>query len=132
MLKDKAFTLLETLVNLSLVVILFIILPTLFTSFSSVTHNDLSVEKFLIMLNEELTQAYSITTHDNKLYLNTHPNRTIIIEQYENIIRKRVNHQGHEIYLRQIKRFEVSKHKQLLKVTLITHEDVKYEKTYAL
>ena len=132
MLKSRGFTLIETLINLSLIMVIFVVLPTVFSSFSTVPKHDLSTEKFLIMLNEELNQAYSVTTHDNKLYLNTHSNRTIVFEQYNDTIRKRVNQQGHEVYTRKVKNLEVNQTDKLIHLTLITLEDVRCEKKYVL
>ncbi|WP_158701707.1 ComGF family competence protein [Lentibacillus sp. Marseille-P4043] len=100
---ERGFTFLTLLLT---VTILFMTLP--FISYLiksaaySTNYQEESIQQFLYFLRDDVIKAtdYAVTPTAIKLIINDE--ETVTIEQYETLIRRQVNGQGHEIYLRDV------------------------------
>src|SRR5690625_7494675 len=83
-------------------------------------HEDISVFHFFHFIQDDLflTQEYKIV--DNQLYLTFYDGREVEITKYNDLIRKKVSGQGHEINLRNVNNFIVDNNNTGMKI-FISH-----------
>ncbi|MGY0692927.1 competence type IV pilus minor pilin ComGF [Virgibacillus sp. FSP13] len=100
---EHGFTFLTLLLT---VTILFMTLPFISYLIKSATYStnyqEESIQQFLYFLRDDVIKAtdYAVTPEAIKLRINDE--QTVTIEQYGTLIRRQVNGQGHEIYLRDV------------------------------
>ncbi|WP_205439674.1 competence type IV pilus minor pilin ComGF [Peribacillus alkalitolerans] len=104
--KDRGFTLIECLIALFCLLIIATLFLQTATTFRLLNKPSQSFqyqewEVFLNQLKKEVRNAKSVTIQNNKLNL-TSESSLILIENYQNKIRRRVNGQGHEVMLQNI------------------------------
>ncbi|HLS36181.1 MAG TPA: ComGF family competence protein [Bacillota bacterium] len=93
-------------------------------------HEDISVFHFFHFIQDDLflTQEYKIV--DNQLYLTFYDGREVEITKYNDLIRKQVSGQGHEIYLRNVKNFIVEETNTGFTIYISNLAGDTFEKTY--
>src|SRR5690625_4029200 len=100
---EGAFTLLSMLV---IIAILFTTLPLLAYLISSTTYttsyDEISTRQFFNFLSDELMLATDYSVSKNKLVLDDLDGNKISFEKYNNVILRKVDGEGHDIYLRDI------------------------------
>jgi competence protein ComGF len=104
--KDEGFTLLESLIALFCIMMIVILFLQTATSLRLLIMPNQSFhlqewELFLNQLKKEVHNSTSITVQNNKLNMISE-NNLILIENYNDKIRRRVNGQGHEVMLQNI------------------------------
>lgn len=109
--KDEGFTLVEMLVSLVIFVVISSFVLNLFTFIKTNIAEKSSLnpkewEVFINQLNQDVWQSASRQATDNKLYLVVGSD-VVLIEQYQDKIRRRLNGTGHELVLQNIKNFMV-------------------------
>lgn len=106
---EAGFTLISALVRLLIVTLTLPLLVMLLAKFSVKTIEEpLSIQQFFFLLQMESNLAENVNI-SNPDRLNLYIKGDVIsIEQYGNLIRRRVNAQGHEIYQRDIKDFKLT------------------------
>ncbi|WP_092492574.1 competence type IV pilus minor pilin ComGF [Virgibacillus salinus] len=100
---EKGFSFLSVILTST---ILFIIIP--FTgyllngvNFTS-NYEELSVQQFYYFLRDDVIKSTDIKVEPTKIILNQHDGSVVTIEKYQDLIRRQVNSEGHEIYLRHV------------------------------
>lgn len=125
----KGFTFVSTITSIT---ILFITLPLLVylleITVSTVPENDdeFSVRQFYYFFRDELIAAKSYTVHSDRVLLYSHDDE-VVMEQYKDTIRRRVNDEGHEVYMRNVKDVSFSEITEGIRVQLVL-QDGEYEK----
>ncbi|CAH0345719.1 competence type IV pilus minor pilin ComGF [Bacillus sp. CECT 9360] len=121
--KDNGFTLVEMLVSLvvfmiiaSFVLNLFTLIQTNTTEKSSLNQKEWEI--FINQLKRDVWQSRTMETSDNKLYL-TVGEDVVLIEQYQDKVRRRLNVTGHEVALQNISSFQVISDGKTLTVTVV-------------
>lgn len=100
---EAAFTLLSMLV---IIAILFTTLPLLAYLISSTTHttsyDEISTRQFFHFLSNELMLATDYSVSKNTLVFDDPDGKTVSFERYNNVILRKVDGMGHDIYLRDV------------------------------
>ncbi|RFU61953.1 competence type IV pilus minor pilin ComGF [Bacillus sp. V59.32b] len=109
--KDNGFTLVEMLVSLVIFMIIASFVLNLFTLIQTNTTEKSSLnqkewEIFINQLKRDVWQSRTMEASHNKLYL-TVGEDMVLIEQYQDKVRRRLNETGHEIALQNIRSFQV-------------------------
>jgi competence protein ComGF len=128
--EDKGFTLVEMLV--SLVIFLFIttfVLHTFILFNGKVkdrgTINKKEWEIFLHQTKSEVWQSTNQHTEPSKLYL-VIGSDIVLIEKYQDIIRRRLNNTGHEIMLQNVSGFQTEVKGRLVTITVMDKQGKEY------
>lgn len=127
---EQGFTLLSALLCLA---ILFISLP-LFAFLLKITHystnyNQQSIQLFFHYFQEEVIKASDIKLDRSQIQLYMPDGNEILFEKYQDQIRRRVNRQGHEVYLRNIEQVDFQKVQYGMKMAIRSLQGEVYEKT---
>lgn len=127
---EKAFTLLSMLV---MIAILFTTLPLLAYLISSTTYttsyDEISTRQFFNFLNDELMLATDYSVSKNKLILDDLDGNKISFERYNNVILRKVDEEGHDIYLRDVQTIGFTDLLYGIHVEVTSLEGETYEKT---
>jgi competence protein ComGF len=133
---ERGFTLISMLLTAAILFITIPLLTYLIKSSAYSSHYDeLNVQQFFHLLQNEVDNAAGYTINSNiiKLVLPEESGDgklvTATFEQYDNLIRRRVDNQGHEVYLRDVETFKVSSLPYGFRVNVLTLQGVHYEKT---
>ncbi|MGP4074396.1 competence type IV pilus minor pilin ComGF [Halobacillus sp. K22] len=114
---NRGFTLLETLISL---VIISMILSLSFPLFRMMSNKDyyeeLSVQQLFSFLQEEVNRSREVEVISNTILIKDAINRKIIIEQYQNLIRRRVDLSGHEVLLQNVEGIHITTHNHSIMV----------------
>ncbi len=127
---DEGFTLISTLISLSLVLISLPLIYQLVYEVKSISKFELSPYKFMVFIKDDIHRSEQLIAKDNKLYFYLPTNEIATIEQYGKLIRRKVDDRGHEIYLREITNFQTEKLEHGVKVIITSKNGEKYEKTF--
>lgn len=125
----KGFTFVSTITTIT---ILFITLPLLIylleVTVSTVPESDdeFSVRQFYYFFRDELIAAKAYTVQSDRVLLYLHDDE-VVMEQYKDTIRRRVNDEGHEVYMRNVKDVSFSEITEGIRVHLVL-QDGEYEK----
>ena len=93
--------------------------------------NHIIAHQFFTFLYHDTLTAENVEIVNNKIYFTLNDHETASIEQYENLIRRRVLGKGHEIYIREIDTFNVFPETFGYRVNLKMTNGEEYEKTIA-
>ena len=128
--REQGFTLVSTLISLSLVLISLPLIFELLYEVKNISKLELSPYKFMLFINEDIHRSEQFISKNNKLYFYLSTNEVAIIEQYGDLIRRKVDNRGHEIYLRNIDKFETINLDYGVKVIISLKDGEKYEKLF--
>jgi competence protein ComGF len=120
--KDDGFTLVEMLVSLVIFILISSFTLNLFTFIKTnmaerSSLNQKEWEIFISQLNQDIWQSKTRQTNDDKLYL-TVGKDVVLIEQYQDKVRRRLNGTGHEVMLQNISHFQVGSSGNIVTVTV--------------
>ncbi|PLT35246.1 competence type IV pilus minor pilin ComGF [Bacillus sp. V5-8f] len=120
--KDNGFTLIEMLVSLSIFVLVSSFTAGMFTFFKTGIVEKSSInqkewEVFISQLKQDVWMSTSRQVSGDRLYL-MGDGDVILIEQYQDKVRRRLNGTGHELMLQNISRLEVETNGSLITVTI--------------
>ncbi|WP_042145917.1 competence type IV pilus minor pilin ComGF [Paucisalibacillus sp. EB02] len=93
------------------------------------SYNEISIQQVFHFIQQDVIKAINYRAESGKIYLNLYNGETVTIEQYGNLIRRQVDGQGHEIYLRNIQDFQVQTLEYGFNVYITSSEGEQYEKT---
>lgn len=127
---EAGFTLISTLSSLSLVLISLPLIYQLVYEVKSISKFELSPYKFMIFIKDDIHRSEKIIAKDDKLYFYLASEEIAIIEQYGDLIRRKVDNRGHEIYLRDIKDFQTENLEHGVKIIITSKNGERYEKTF--
>lgn len=104
---EKGFTLVESLISLSAFLIIVSVCSFSLKPFMSLQYahriNEFEWELFLQQANQEFYQTRDFYIQNNILYLIDRNNRLISYEMYGYKLRRRVNDEGYEVLLQNVK-----------------------------
>ncbi|SDD53713.1 competence protein ComGF [Terribacillus halophilus] len=104
---NKGFTLLEVLIALSILILILSSIPPLLGTMTQNTETEsLSIRQALHFISMEVHKGNVVSIEENKLFIEDQQGRLAVFEQYKDMIRRRVNGKGHEIYLHHIENLE--------------------------
>lgn len=130
LLKSNGFTLVETIISLTLISILLTIsVPVIKLIEGPSYSNELSVFQFLTFVEEEINTSTNVTLINNELIITDNQNREIKISKYGNDVRRRVNNTGHELLIHNIQELSFKLDKQMLHLSVVIKNGGSYHKT---
>nr|WP_306420362.1 competence type IV pilus minor pilin ComGF [Heyndrickxia oleronia] len=100
------FTLIECILTMLIISMIFLLFPLLIKTYEHInqslsTEEDYEWNLFLIQLRKEMRESDGWDVSNNRLFLKRN-NQMIMYEQYGNVLRRRVDSEGHEIVLQNI------------------------------
>ncbi|WP_158598216.1 competence type IV pilus minor pilin ComGF [Falsibacillus albus] len=119
--RNNGFTLLEALFILLIFSFMVAFVPLIVSSYQKINQYDPSTifewELFLVQLRNEIKESADISLSSGTLSLTT-AKGTVQYEKYSDVIRRRINYQGHEVVLQNIKNIEftLNQNELLMKV----------------
>ncbi|WP_163969993.1 competence type IV pilus minor pilin ComGF [Oceanobacillus halotolerans] len=126
---EKGITFITILFSIT---ILFLTLPfiTSFLKISQISsyNDELTIHQFFHFLRDEVIAATNYEIEGSTLELEQSNGSQVTIEVYHNQIRRRVNSQGHEVFLRDIKDALFTKLPYGIRATITTLQGDTYEK----
>src|SRR5699024_2151591 len=100
---ESGFTFLEMLLVLSILMITFPFILFLIQQIHQVDmKEEIYVHHSFRILSRDVLKAHDVYHENNRLYVVINEHETATIERYNQVIRRRVNDKGHEIYIRDI------------------------------
>lgn len=93
--------------------------------------SDVKVQQFYLLLRNDFLKAKDVTSNGDIIYLQLETGEIATIERYNELIRRQVQGRGHEIYLRNVKQFQLEELHYGIKTAVTTTEGKTYEKTIA-
>lgn len=126
---ELGFTLLSTLLAITIIALTLPLLSPLVKSISyQTTYHLTSTEHFFFFIYQKKLRSKRFYSKNNKLYFENE-NNLVVIEQFGSVIRRRVNRQGHEIYLRDVDKFSTTQFDHYITVDVQLKSGETYEKT---
>lgn len=134
---SKGFTMISMLFSLTILVIA---LPFLTYLIKSAKHDsqyqELAIQHFFVHLRDDLITARTLSVTPQSIYFTIKhtdgSEETGSISQYKNLVRRQINQQGHEVYLRDIEQILFEKTAHGVKVIVSSLEGEQYEKIITL
>lgn len=127
---ESAFTLLSMLIT---VTCLIVTLPFLVHLIHSVSYTDymdeLSIQQFYNFLRDEFISATNHSVSKNKVIIDDLEGRKVSFEKYNNIILRKVDGRGHDVYLRDVQDVIFTDVSYGVQVEIISLKGEAYEKT---
>src|SRR5690625_877787 len=107
--KEHGFTLMDTILTFMIVVVTMPFLVYLIQYIQvQKADGDIEVLHLFIFLRDDMMRAETVSTHDDVLYFHLATGETAKIEHFHDVIRRRVDGTGHEIYARNIQTFHLT------------------------
>ncbi|WP_418936222.1 competence type IV pilus minor pilin ComGF [Natronobacillus azotifigens] len=129
---NRAFTLVEVLIGLTIFSTLMLLLPTIFRFVELDNHTDeLAVRQFFHFVTDEIHSNSIDRINTNSIQLRNNGGDKITISKYNDLIRRQVNGTGHEILLRNVNHFTVVSLSNGLHLTIQSQNGDTYEKIIA-
>lgn len=130
---SSGFTLVSVLLSLTtlLLVLPFISIVILNTR-GMAYENAIDVHHFFIFLRDDIIEAREINIQPNTLTLTLITGNRASYSLYGDVIRRRVQHQGHEVYTRNIRNLTFSEMNNRLRVKVTTTKGEQYEQDIQL
>ncbi|MFS0561926.1 competence type IV pilus minor pilin ComGF [Terribacillus sp. 179-K 1B1 HS] len=126
---NKGFTLLEVLITLSILILILSSIPPLLAPMTQNTETEsLSVRQALHFISMEVHKGNFVGIEENRLFIEDQQGRIAVFEQYKDMIRRRVNGKGHEIYLHHIENLEFQLDGSTIIAIVRGKEGASYEK----
>lgn len=127
---EDGFTLINSLLRLFLISISLPILVFVFTKIKVISNEEsLMVNQLFFILQNESFTAEDVYQIGNRLYFKLNHVEVATIEQYNNVLRRRVDNRGHEIYLRNIQSFHLEPLNYGINIKIETEKGDIYERT---
>ncbi|WP_377559133.1 competence type IV pilus minor pilin ComGF [Ornithinibacillus salinisoli] len=113
-----------TIITITLPLIIHIIKTVDFES----DYDEISVQQFFHLLQNELINIKKIDISSKRLLLTLQNGDKASIEKYNTLVRRQVNDMGHEIYLRDIQNLQFTPLPNGVRVKVMTLQGELYEK----
>ncbi|WP_188453664.1 ComGF family competence protein [Virgibacillus oceani] len=127
---EKGFTFITLLVTITL---FFMTLPFIGYISKTVTYSsnydEISTLQFFHFIRDDVMKATNFYVDAKGLKLNMKDGTVVSFEQYNNTVRRQVDGQGHEIYLRNVKQFELKPLPFGIHLTITSIQGEIYEKS---
>lgn len=99
---EKGITLVEVIFSFSIFLLIVSFIPFLMKVIAIEQEESIEVELFFQQVSPEIRSARNLNAIDSKLFIKLSPSTEVIYEQYQNMIRRKVNGLGHEVLLQNI------------------------------
>src|SRR5690625_553113 len=101
---SEGFTLISTLITITVILITFLFISYLFKNSTSVAqHNDISIQQFFIFMGNDIFNAENLSVEQGELLLGKN-SETAVYKFYNGTVRRQLKG-GQEIYLRDVSSF---------------------------
>lgn len=128
---SKGFTFISVILAFSILIITLPFLTHLIqTANYKSKYDEQSVMNFFIFIRDETLIATDYDINNNSLILTLHTGEVVTISQFSNLIRRRLDLQGHEIYLRNIEHMELKKTRFGFDISITTEKGERYERAF--
>ncbi|KHE70693.1 ComGF family competence protein [Halobacillus sp. BBL2006] len=105
---NKGFTLTETLISLILILMIVILSSPLFYALKNPSYDqELSARQLFSFIQHEVNLSRNTLVEENKLQIIDSRYRSVVIEQYQDKVRRQVGGTGHEALLSDVTVFTV-------------------------
>lgn len=127
---ELGFTFVSMLLMLTILALSlpFLVYVTKSASYST-NYDEIAINQFFQFLRDDVIEATEYQISETALILMIDDRTTVTIEKYQDLIRRQVNKQGHEIYLRNVKDLSFTSHDFGIRATVTSLQGEKYEKT---
>lgn len=96
-------------------------------------YQEISIQQFFYYLRDDVMKATTFAVPSStELKLGNSDGTTVTIEQYKDLIRRRIEGEGHEIYLRDVADISFQKIAYGIRATVTSLQGETYEKTIIL
>jgi competence protein ComGF len=130
---ENGFNFITVLTMLSIVLITIPFLSIAIQTVQPVNdYEELRVHEFSRFLRDEFIQSTNVSIQDDSLHLVQEDDRVVTISQYQNLIRRQVDSQGHEIYLRNVHHITFIKEEDVIRVIITLDSGNRYERIFRL
>lgn len=132
--KSNGFTLFETIFSLFLISIVLFLFPFILAYFKTAPAEKLQakeVELFFIQISREIYNAKEMLIENKNLIVVLHNEDKVSYEQYNDLIRRRVNERGHEVLLQNIKAVDYELNHSLVVIRIEGKDGERYERKFA-
>jgi competence protein ComGF len=127
--KEKGFTFYTLLFILTILIMCIPVQAAILKSLRDHTHyQEISTQQFFFFLQQEVIQASAITVQPTGRIVLNLENDLITFEKYGENIRRQVNRQGHEIYLRNVTALHFIEEPDGFRISITDHKGESYEK----
>lgn len=127
---ERAFTFISMLM---VITILFITLPLLAylvnATIYTTSYDELSIQQFFNFLRDEFMLAVDYSVSENKLVFDDLDDKEVSFERYNNVIVRKVDGRGHDIYLRDVQAIHFVDISYGIQVEITSLEGETYEKS---
>ncbi|WP_138415807.1 competence type IV pilus minor pilin ComGF [Aquibacillus sediminis] len=128
---ERGMTLVTSLFALMILMSTLPFLPLLLDQLEYDTkYDDFSTRQLYHFISSELHNSVDISIDQSAIHFEKQDEKTVTIEFYDQVIRRRVDNQGHEIMLRNVKQMAVEPSLFGMRIIITTMEGKKYEKSF--
>jgi len=127
---EEGFTLISTLISLSLILVSLPLMYHLVYEVKSISKFELSPYKFIVFIEADIHRSEQMIAKDNGLHFYLPNDEIAVVEHYGELIRRKVDNRGHEIYLRDVTNFQTENLEHGVKISIKLKNGEKYEKTF--
>ncbi|MFB1050367.1 competence type IV pilus minor pilin ComGF [Paraliobacillus sp. JSM ZJ581] len=126
----NGFSLVNTLFSLLIISSILLFIPSIYQLFHTSSYtSEFSIRQFFHILNNEIqTQTFDYHT-EHTVHLINNKEENVTISLYGSVVRRQVNRKGHEILVRDIKKFSIKTVKNGIHVTITSLSGDHYAKT---
>lgn len=131
--KNDGFTLIETMIALSLLLVIVSFSPLFIKAISPPKASGLSLEElesFYTALGTAVREAKKVEVQGEKLMLISESGQSVSFSIYQNRVRKQINGQGYEIWLFSVKRFTPALFGNSVSITITDTASKVYERAF--
>src|SRR5699024_8950715 len=127
---EEGFTLISTLISLSLILVSLPLMYHLVYEVNSISKFELFPYIFIVFIEDNIHKLEQMIAKDNGLHFYLPNDEIAVVEHYGELIRRKVDNRGHEIYLRDVTNFQTENLEHGVKISIKLKNGEKYEKTF--
>lgn len=125
---SSGFTIVSALFSLTIILLLIPFLSIVLQFARGFSHEHaIDAYHFFIFLRDDIIEASDVEVNKNSLTLTLITGNKATYSLYGNVIRRRIQDQGHEIYIRNIQQLTFTESGDRIRVALITEKGEQYE-----
>lgn len=129
--KEAGFTMLSTLITFIIIVITLPFLAYFIQVMTPANYNEeIAVKQFFLFVRNDAALAEYFYASNNKIYFKVNEHDMAKLQQYDKLIRRQVNDQGHEVYTRNITKLQTESLTDGIRVIVTTLSGERYEKIF--
>ncbi|MGM8213493.1 competence type IV pilus minor pilin ComGF [Virgibacillus sp. W0430] len=127
---ELGFTLIHYLFLLTILTISLPLLSSLLQSMpDDSTTDELSIRAFTHFIRDDVIRAIDFEVNSDVLTLYLYDGKRATVSKYNNVVRRQVNGEGHEVYLIGVKDISFVPHSEGFYMQVVSEQGDKYEKS---